>query len=68
MYLLMLFGVGSFYLQKHILKRRDKVSVNKENKKQLVSELASQLKDAKSIVFVDVSSAISFESNLPSFD
>ena len=29
------------------------MSVNKENKKQLVSELASQLKDAKSIVFVD---------------
>jgi len=29
------------------------VSANKENKKQLVSELASQLKDAKSIVFVD---------------
>ena len=29
------------------------MSVNKENKKQLVSELASQLKEAKSIVFVD---------------
>ena len=29
------------------------MSVNKENKKQLVSELVSQLKDAKSIVFVD---------------
>lgn len=29
------------------------MSVNKENKKQLVGELASQLKDAKSIVFVD---------------
>jgi len=29
------------------------VSVNKENKKQLVSELAAQLKEAKTIVFVD---------------
>lgn len=29
------------------------MSANKENKKQLVSELVSQLKDAKSIVFVD---------------
>ena len=29
------------------------MSVNKENKKQLVSELAAQLKEAKSIVFVD---------------
>lgn len=29
------------------------MSANKENKKQLVSELAGQLKDAKSIVFVD---------------
>ena len=29
------------------------MSVNRENKKQLVSELASQLKEAKSIVFVD---------------
>ena len=29
------------------------MSVNKENKKQLVSELAAQLKEAKTIVFVD---------------
>ena len=29
------------------------MSVNKENKKQLVSELVSQLKEAKSLVFVD---------------
>lgn len=29
------------------------MSVNKENKKQLVAELASQLKEAKSLVFVD---------------
>ena len=29
------------------------MSANKENKKQLVSELAGQLKDAKSMVFVD---------------
>ena len=29
------------------------MSVNKENKKQLVSELAAQLKEAKSIIFVD---------------
>jgi len=29
------------------------VSANKENKKQLVSELAAQLKEAKTIVFVD---------------
>ncbi len=49
----MLLAWGVLFLQIHILKRRDKVSVNKENKKQLVSELASQLKDAKSIVFVD---------------
>ena len=29
------------------------MSVNKENKKQLVSELAAQLKEAKTIIFVD---------------